>query len=114
VVDDVVAVALRPATAQPAGTESLDGLRFPRPDNWRAVGVRTDTVAGRAMRTVFYERDGKRIAYTIVAGPPLDDTPRNLRSPDGRAAFEWVRAGRTCVISGHVAPAMLAKARAWR
>jgi anti-sigma factor RsiW len=114
VVDDVVAVALRSATAQPAGTESLDGLRFPRPDNWRAIGVRTDTVAGRATRTVFYELNGKRIAYTIVAGPPLDDNPRNLRSADGRAAFEWVRAGRTCVISGRVDRAVLAKVRAWR
>jgi anti-sigma factor RsiW len=113
-VDDVVAVALKPATAQPAGTEQLDGLRFPQRDDWRAVGVRDDEVDGRATRTVFYERDGKRIAYTIVAGPPLDKEPRQLRTRDGRAVIEWVRDGHTCVISGDIDPALLAKARAWR
>ena len=111
-VDDVVAVALRPATARPAGTEQLDGLRFPRPANWRAVGVRSDTVDGRSTRTVFYERDGKRVAYTIVAGPPLDDRSGHLRSR-GRAVFEWVRDGHTCVISGSVDDALLAKASHW-
>jgi hypothetical protein len=113
-VDDVVAVALRPATAQPAGTEQLEGLRFPQPDRWQAIGVRRDTVEGRATRTVFYERDGKRIAYTIVAGPPLHDKAQHLRTRDGRAVIEWVRDDHTCVISGLVDPALLAKARAWR
>jgi anti-sigma factor RsiW len=113
-VDDVVAVALRPATAQPAGTEQLEGLRFPKPDQWRAVGVRSDTVDGRTTRTVFYERDGKRIAYTIVAGPPLNQKAQHLRTRDGRAAFEWVRDHHTCVISGPVDPALLVKVRDWR
>ena len=113
-VDDVVAVALRPATAQPAGAEQLEGLRFPRPDRWQAVGVRADTVGGRRTRTVFYERAGRRIAYTIVAGPPLDDGARQLRTDDGRAALEWVRDGHTCVISGAVDPALLAQVSRWR
>lgn len=113
-VDDVVAVALRPATAQPAGTEQLEGLRFPRPDKWRAVGVRSDSVAGRTTRTVFYERDGKRVAYTIVAGPPLDGSSEHLHTRDGRAVFRWVRDGHTCVISGSVDSALLAKLSRWR
>ena len=111
---DVVAVALRPATAQPAGTEQLDGLRFPRPANWRAVGVRSDTVAGRTTRTVFYERDGQRVAYTIVAGPPLGDGSEPLHARDGRAVLRWVRDGHTCVISGPVDPGLLANASHWR
>jgi hypothetical protein len=110
-VDDVVAVALRPATAQPAGTEELDGLRFPRPHDWRAVGVRSDAIGGRAARTVFYERDGRRVAYTIVAGPPLEG---DARARDDRAVFRWVRDGHTCVISGAVEPALLAKLSRWR
>ena len=113
-VDDVVAVALRPATAQPAGTEQLDGLRFPHPANWRAVGVRGDTVDGRTTRTVFYERDGNRVAYTIVAGPPLGDSSERLHTRAGRTVFRWVRDGHTCVISGSVDPALLTNVSRWR
>jgi anti-sigma factor RsiW len=112
-VDEVVAAALRPATAQPTGAEQLDGLRFPRPANWRAVGVRSDTLDGRATRTVFYERGGRRVAYTIVAGPPLDASSGHLRSR-GRAAFRWVRDGHTCVISGSVDSALLTNVSRWR
>jgi hypothetical protein len=112
-VEDVFAVALRPATAQAAATEQIDGLRFPRPSAWRPVGVRADVVAGRTTRTVFYARDGRRIAYTIVAGPPLDHVRRSLR--DGRrAGLVWVRGGHTCVVSGRVEPALLAQLTAWR
>ena len=62
---------------------------------------------------MFYERDGKRVAYTIVAGPPLDDRSGHLRSR-GRSVFEWVRDGHTCVISGSVDRAVLANAASWR
>jgi hypothetical protein len=37
-----------------------------------------------------------------------------LRTADGRAGFAWTREGRTCLISGNVDPALLAKAAAWR
>jgi anti-sigma factor RsiW len=114
VVDDVMAVALRPATAQPAGTEQIDGLRFPQPRDWHAVGSRTDTVEGRATRTVFYERGGRRIAYTIVSGPALDSTARRWLRDDGRAGFVWVRDGHTCVVSGAVERDVLAQAVAWQ
>jgi hypothetical protein len=113
-VDHVIAVALRPATAPAGANEQVDGLRFPQPKQWHVAGVRRDVVDGRETRTVFYERDGKRIAYTIVARPALDGARRRLRTADGRAGLAWTREGRTCLISGHVDPAVLAKAAAWR
>ena len=35
---------------------------------WRAIGARSDDVAGRAAVTVYYARDGQQLRYTIVAG----------------------------------------------
>ena len=58
VVDDVLAVALRPATAPAATGEAFEGIRFPYYDKWHATGARTDVIDGRRVRTVFYERDG--------------------------------------------------------
>ena len=49
------------------------------------MGTRTDEIGGRKTRTVFYEKDGKRIAYTIVDGDPLstpgERRPRTARGP---------------------------------
>jgi hypothetical protein len=112
-VEDLMAVALRPATAPVTASEQIDGLRFPRPAEWHAVGARSDIVDGRSTRTVFYERDGRRIAYTITAGDALDGR-RWLRGPDGRRAFTWTRDGRTCLISGRVDRAALIAAARWR
>jgi hypothetical protein len=109
VAEDVAAVALRPATAHVAPGEQIGGVRFPRPAAWRAVGTRTDVVSGRLTRTVFYERDGARVAYTIVSGPALEHGRRVL---PGGGALTWVRDGHTCVVSGPAA--VLAKAAAWR
>jgi hypothetical protein len=101
-VDDVLAVALRPATAPAATGEAFEGVRFPHYEKWRATGTRTDVVDGRRVRTVFYERDGRTIAYAIVAGPALDDpgSLRSLRGPGDQVAVTWTRGGRTCVIVG--------------
>jgi anti-sigma factor RsiW len=109
VTEDVAAVALRPATAHVAPGAQIDGVRFPRPAAWRAVGTRSDVVSGRPTRTVFYERDGARVAYTIVSGPALEGGRRVLS--DG-GALTWVRDGHTCVVSGPATA--LAKAAAWR
>jgi anti-sigma factor RsiW len=115
VVDDVMAAAHRPATAAAAPGEQIDGVAFPAYAGWRMTGTRTDTVEGRATRTVFYERGGRTIAYTIVAGealaPPLDADPGSgdvLRFTRGdRAAVTWEEQGRTCVLSGEVDTATL-------
>jgi hypothetical protein len=113
VVDDVMAVALRPATAATAGGEQLDGLRFPTPAGWHATGARSDTLGGRAVRTVVYERAGRRITYTIVSGPPLDGASRRWLHAKGRSGLVLVRGGHTCVISGPDR-AVLAQVARWQ
>jgi anti-sigma factor RsiW len=115
-VDDVLAVALRPATAPAATAEAFEGIRFPRYEHWRATGTRTDVVDGRRVRTVFYERDGRTIAYAIVAGPALveDGELRTLRGSDGQIAVTWTRRGHTCVIAGSgVDTDVLARLAVW-
>ena len=60
---------------------------------------------------MFYEREGERIAYTIIAGDPLDepgdaepstrDGVTLLQFDDGgRTVVTWQRLGHTCVLSG--------------
>ncbi len=121
-VADAAAVGERPATA-PAPppsrvneyllTRSVERVPFPnwRERGWRAIGSRDDRIDGREAETVFYERDGRRVAYTIVSGsalsPPTEGA-RSLRSRvelarfalDGRAVVTWRRRGHTCVLSG--------------
>ena len=117
---DAAQVALRaPTDGPPARTSdgrvrlSVGGVSFPDYADWkgwRAVGTRTDTVAGRAAVTVVYGRGAKRVGYTIVDGHPL-------RIPAGakRLTYDgldfwvlhrgdaryitWQRDGRTCVLA---------------
>ena len=120
-VADAAAVGERPATA-PAPppsrvneyllTRSVERVPFPnwRERGWRAIGSRDDRIDGREAETVFYERDGRRVAYTIVSGSPLspDDGVRSVRARveltrqvlDGRPVVTWRRKGHTCVLSG--------------
>jgi anti-sigma factor RsiW len=100
-IDDVLAVAARPPTAPAALSRDFEGVRFPSYEKWRATGERTDVIDGRKVRTVFYtSRDGKVIAYAIVAGPALseDEALRTVRA-DGQVAVTWTRQGRTCIIA---------------
>lgn len=135
-VEDTLAAATRPidspAMPDPQNdkllAEQVDGVRFPNfagKFGWRAVGVRVDELEGRDMRTVFYERGGKRIAYTIVAGeqlewPDVEPTVRDgvkLRPFDaeGREVVTWLRGGQTCVLSGEaVSEATLLELAAWK
>jgi anti-sigma factor RsiW len=112
-VEDVFALGARPATAPAATDEQVDGLAFPRPKGWQAIGARRDVVGGRETRTVFYEKAGRRIAYTIVSGPALAEGDRVLAA-GGRRAYSWPRDGRTCVISGAVPEGVLHAAAQWR
>src|SRR4051812_39231905 len=120
-IEDVAAAATRTPTgrvaAVPAGSKLLKergaDVRFPNfagKFGWKAVGTRTDEIQGRATRTVFYEKDGKRIAYTVVSGAPLDQPSgadkttyegtiiRALRAR-GFEVVTWRRRGHTCVMS---------------
>ena len=101
-IDDVLAVASKPATAPAALGREFEGVRFPTYEKWRAVGERADLVDGRRVRTVFYRAgDGRTIAYAIVAGPALSDEAalRSVRGGDGLVAVTWTRRGLTCVIA---------------
>jgi hypothetical protein len=114
-VDEVLAVALRPATAPATLDRPFEGVRFPSYEEWRATGERTDVIEGREVRTVFYSSRGREIAYAIVAGPALSDDEqlRELRDGD-QVAVTWTRNGRTCIIvaSGGDAAA-LARLAVW-
>jgi hypothetical protein len=135
-IEDTLAAATRPvegpARPDPADAkllrEQVDGVRFPNfvdKFGWRAVGVRADELEGRDTRTVFYDRGGDRIAYTIVGGeqlewPEVEPTVRDgveLRPFDeeGREVVTWLRGGQTCVLSGDgVSSATLLELAAWK
>jgi anti-sigma factor RsiW len=114
-VEQVLAVAARPATAPAALDRSFEGVRFPRYEKWRATGERTDVIDGRSVRTVFYSDGDREIAYAIVAGPALsrEEALRAVRD-DGVVAVTWTRRGRTCVIAARDGDAeALARLAVW-
>jgi hypothetical protein len=96
---------------------AVEGVAFPdwaAEHGWRAQGARSDDVGGRQTETVFYEHQGHRISYTIVAGPPLE-IPKHarrfrvdgmalaaFRDPQRHDVLVFERDGHTCVLSGHV------------
>lgn len=107
-----------------------EGLAFPNwaPEfAWRAVGGRRDELDGRRATTVFYEnRGGARVAYTILSGEAIAASAgarpavregvqlKSIRA-GGRVIVTWLRAGRTCVLSGAGVPtAVLLKLAGWR
>jgi anti-sigma factor RsiW len=125
-IEDVAAAAVRPPTAAVAPVpaqskllrERMDDVVFPNfagKFGWQATGTRTDEIEGRETRTVFYEKDGREIAYTVVGGDALDqpgdaDTTtvegtvlRGLEA-DGREVVTWRRNGQTCVLSSTDVP----------
>ena len=108
-IDDVAAAAVRAPTAQVASVppdskllqENVGGVAFPNyaaKFGWKPVGTRTDEIGGRKTRTVFYEKDGKRIAYTIVDGDPLS-TPGDAATATREGTdLQWIETqGRTVV-----------------
>jgi hypothetical protein len=135
---DAAALGARPP-AQPAPGPSasepklldaeIEGVAFPSWDEkfgWRTVGARTDEIGGRDTKTVFYEKEGKRIAYTVVGGDALDapDTTGSARregtdvtvlQAGDRAIVTWERQGKTCILSGKGVPAgTLVKLAVWK
>jgi len=109
------AAAPRPDPEQPKVLNArAAGLAFPawaEEFGWRATGRRVDELDGRRAVTVFYEKGGRRIGYTIVSGEaidPPDEARRAVRegtvlhglSAEGRVIVTWLRNGVTCVLSG--------------
>jgi hypothetical protein len=120
----------------PAGDPTAPGLKLGQavddvyfPDwsqrfGWRAIGQRTDRINGRVAVTVYYEWQGKRLAYTIVGAPALATPAASVRQLNGtelrtltlgkRLVVTWRRDGHTCVLSGSGVPAgELQKLAAW-
>jgi len=104
------AVAGRPAVLD----REAANVPFPNwapPFGWRATGARSDRIGGRRVVTVFYEKGGRRIGYTIVEGAGLAKPGgaratiragtelRSLRL-GRRAVVTWRRAGHTCILVG--------------
>ena len=125
-IDDVAAAALRSPTAAIAPVaadsrvlnERVADVRFPNylaKFGWKATGTRTDEIQGRATRTVFYEKGGRRIAYTVVSGAALENPDaasrktvegtvlRSLRAK-GLTVVTWRRRGHTCILSSRNVP----------
>jgi hypothetical protein len=116
-------LAARPAAAPAPGPDPsepalldarAEGLAFPawaKEFDWRATGRRVDELDGRRAVTVFYEKEGRRIGYTILSGDPIDPPDEARRTDrdgtvlhgltsDGRVIVTWLRNGTTCVLSG--------------
>jgi hypothetical protein len=93
-----------------ADVEAVPFPNWHREFGWRQVGTRSDRLDGRTAQTVFYEHNGKRVAYTIVSGrgipAPHGSAPRTRNGVHlhslgdrGRRLVTWWRDGRTCVLS---------------
>ena len=109
--------------------EEVEDVSFPNYSakfGWKPAGARDDDPSGRGATTVYYDKGGRSIAYTIVSGDALDppaDAPattrggteyRTFREGD-RTVVTWERGGQTCVISGRgVKPAELLALADWR
>jgi len=108
---------------------SVDGVAFPywkERFGWRSTGVRTDTLHGRHVTTVFYSGPGgSRIGYAIVGGTPApstrggtvswrDGVEYRLLHEHGLPVVTWRRDGRLCVLSGRgISEATLVRLASW-
>jgi hypothetical protein len=113
----------------PAGRLGRSVGRVSFPDwgstlGWRAVGQRVDRLGGRLAVTVYYQWQGRQVAYTVLAAPALrqpaglvsrvDGTVLRTLRLDGRLVVTWRRAGDTCVLSGaDVSASELQELAAW-
>lgn len=93
---------------------SAQGLPYPNLElefGWRPAGQRTDEIEGRDATTVFYEREGERIGYTILSGdgidPPdgaqettLNDVRLSSLTEGDQEIVTWLREGHSCVLAG--------------
>jgi len=105
----------------------VQGVAFPnfaQWAGWKTRGVRRGRIDGRDATAVFYRKDGRRIAYVIVAGSRLPRPSggqvttrhgveyRTLRL-SGQLAVTWPRGGHTCVLTGDATRAELVRLASW-
>ena len=114
-------------TARTRLAVGVDGVAFPnfaQWAGWKAIGVRRGKIDGRDATVVFYRKDGKRLAYVIVAGaglpPPAGAPATGIRGVDyrvlvlnGRPAVTWRRGGHTCILVGQASRAELLELAGW-
>jgi hypothetical protein len=94
---------------------------------WRAVGQRADRLSGHQALTVYYRQRRAKVAYTIVATPPLTNPAGTITklngisfrtlNLDGRPAVTWRRRDHTCVLSAmsaNVSVGALRELAAWQ
>lgn len=68
--------------------------------DWRAVGARSDKVAGRTVKTVFYRNpEGARLGYSIVAGEPLREYPPGHEVTREGNTYHVARAGTSTIVT---------------
>ena len=101
-----------PTAAVEKGVEAW-GIEYPdleAGNGWRMTGSRNDDVGERTARTVFYVKDGRRLAYTILSEGSVEPTgserswlregkPWYAFQQDGRTVVAWERKGHMCVVS---------------
>lgn len=109
----------RPNPGHPGAlAQAVGAVRFPNWApvlGWIATGQRADRLDGHRAVTVYYRRQGQRVAYTIVsmpslrlpAGPTVTVAQLRLRAlrVSSRTVVTWRRAGRTCVLTSSDASA---------
>lgn len=112
IVQEVAAVHDAPAQTgtPPLGDEPSGFARWALRAGWVPIGARGDVLEGRDVQTVFWQRAGRRIGHSRIAGSPVrvpDEARRAgrngllLRSMDvgGRVVVAWTEDGSTSVIS---------------
>jgi anti-sigma factor RsiW len=119
-----------PAAAGTAGTRlaiGLEGVAFPdfaSAYGWQAVGVRRGRIDGRDAIVVYYRKDGRRLAYAIVAGSGLAvpsggqtevrrAVPYKAVRLNDRLVVTWRRGGHTCVLVGDAPRSELVRLASW-
>lgn len=133
-IDEAAGLAALPPTEPRPDQPTLlaaeaEGLAYPNWSGefgWKAAGERADRVGDRDATTVYYEKEGDRIGYTIVSGDSLGRPPdAATRTVEGvefavardgeRTIVTWLRGGHSCVLSGEdVDRSTLVELAAWR
>jgi hypothetical protein len=101
-----------PPPAEPPDAARGEGFpEFAARAGWAPTGARQDRVRGVAVTTVFWGREGRRVAHTVLPGgssdPPAGAGRTGRRGlllhsfeTGPRTAVTWTEDGRTSVISG--------------
>jgi anti-sigma factor RsiW len=105
----------------------VEGVAFPNlayRTGWEATGVRHGRIDGRNATVVSYQKNGRTIAYVIVAGAGLPRPSQGQTTSkggvqyqtlrlNGRLAITWRRGGHTCVLIGDAKRPELLELASW-